>query len=496
MHRNRTAALLTGVLLACGISILAVPARAAVNVQSPTADTYVQDGQTTPFGTSPTLKVDGSPITESYVRFPVSAVPASATLCVFTVTASSSTTPINVRPTDNSWSEGTTTYSTKPPLGAPVVTGPSSWAANSWLAYDVTTLIKTTGDNSFAVVTSSGTSKTLSSREGANPPQLLLGDSTTPPACGASSPTPTATATPTTPPPTTPPPTTDPSSATIAVAGDVACSTTDSGYSGGDGTSTKCRQRHTADVIAAMNPKRLWALGDLQYQDGKLSQFQTAYDSSWGRFKAITDPVVGNHEYKTAGATGYSSYFGSSGGSAGKFYYSKDITVGTSKWHVVVINSECTDPTLNGGVGCAVGSPQHTWLKNDLEANKATTCTAVLTHKARWSSSMYTSDIQPLVDLMGTYKVELLLAGHAHSYERFAPQTPTGASSSTGIREFVIGTGGIGSIAFGTIKPNSQVRSSGPFGVQQLTLKVGGYDWAFKPDSASSFTDTGSGTCS
>lgn len=494
MRRHRLAVLLTGGLLACGgFSLLAVPARAAVTVKTPTADTYVQSDQPdTNFGTSASLKVDDSPRTESYLSFDVAAMPVKATLCVFAVTASSSTTPINVQSIANptSWSETTTTYSTKPALGTAVVSGPTSWPASSWLSYDVTSLIRATGANSLAVVTSSGTSKTLHSREAANKPQLLLSDSSTAPACpGTSSPPPS------TPPPTTSPPPSDPSTVTVAVAGDVACSTSDASYNGGAGTSTKCRQRHTADVIATLSPKSLWALGDLQYQEGKLTQFQTAYDSSWGRFKTITFPVVGNHEYKTAGATGYASYFGSAAGPSGKFYYSKDITVGTSKWHVIVINSECTDATLNGGVGCAVGSPQHTWLKNDLEANKATTCTAVLTHKARWSSSMYTSDIQPLVDLMSTYKVELLLAGHAHSYERFAPQTASATASSTGIRELVIGTGGIGSLPVGTVKPNSQVRQTGVFGVQQLTLKVGGYSWAFKPDSTSTFTDTGSGSC-
>jgi hypothetical protein len=159
-----------------------------------------------------------------------------------------------------------------------------------------------------------------------------------------------------------------------------------------------------------------------------------------------------------------------------------------------VINGECA--RINGGVGCAVGSPQYTWLKNDLRNNASVKCTAVLTHKPRWSSSsFYTAEIQPLVDLMGQYKVDLLLAGHAHSYERMAPQTPSGQRSSTGIRQITVGTGGRDSQGFGTTLPNSVVKKNHIFGVMKLTLNPTSYSWAFVPDPTTPFSDSGSGSC-
>jgi vancomycin permeability regulator SanA len=159
-----------------------------------------------------------------------------------------------------------------------------------------------------------------------------------------------------------------------------------------------------------------------------------------------------------------------------------------------VINGECA--RIGGGVGCAVGSPQYNWLKADLEANAATKCTAVLTHKPRWSSSsFYTAEVQPLVNLMDANKVDLLLAGHAHSYERFAPQTASGSASSTGIRQITVGTGGRDSQGFGTVLANSVVRKNRIFGVLQLTLSPTGYSWSYIADPTTPFSDSGSGSC-
>jgi hypothetical protein len=193
-----------------------------------------------------------------------------------------------------------------------------------------------------------------------------------------------------------------------------------------------------------------------------LADFNVSYQNSWGAFKGITNPVVGNHEYGTSGAEGYFRYFGNAATPLQpgctkncNGYYSFNVPVGSSNWHIAVINGECS--RIGGGVGCAVGSAQYNWLETDL-ANAGTQCTAVLTHKPRWSSSsFYTADIQPLVDLMGEHNVDLLLAGHAHSYERFAPQTASGSASSTGIRQITVGTGGRDSQGFGTVLANSAV---------------------------------------
>jgi hypothetical protein len=254
--------------------------------------------------------------------------------------------------------------------------------------------------------------------------------------------------------------------------------------------------KQTSDLILAMAPQQVFALGDLQYNSGSAADFAVSYQNSWGRFKAITRPVVGNHEYGTSGAGGYFGYFGDAATPRQpgctkncEGYYSFDV----GSWHVAVISSECD--RLNGGVGCAVGSPQQQWLDADLAAHPAG-CTAVLTHRPRWASNSFASpDIQPLVDVMAARGVDLLLAGHAHSYERFAPQNAAGAADPNGIREIVVGTGGRDSQGFGTIVANSVVHKNKIFGAMKLTLHPSGYDWTFVADPATPFTDSGTGSC-
>lgn len=290
----------------------------------------------------------------------------------------------------------------------------------------------------------------------------------------------------------------------MAVGGDVACGVTEANYNGGAGTATACHMRQTANLVVGMAPQQAWALGDLQYNSGALSDFNASYGDttySWGRFKSITKPVVGNHEYGTSGAGGYFTYFGDAATprqpgcrSNCDGYYSFDVTVGTGTWHVAVINSECT--RIGGGVGCANPSPQRDWLDADLRAHSSANCTAVLTHRPRWHSSSFASpDIQPLVDVMDELGVDLLLTGHAHSYERFAPQNKAGQADPNGIREIAVGTGGRDSQGFGTIAANSVIHKNQIFGVMKLTLRPSGYDWAFVPDPATPFADSGSGSC-
>ena len=101
----------------------------------------------------------------------------------------------------------------------------------------------------------------------------------------------------------------------IGAAGDVACDPTSSSFNGGNGTSGSCRQKAVSDVMLNSNLTAVLVLGDVQYEDGTLTKYQQSYDPSWGRLKSITRPAVGNHEYLTAGASGYFSYFG--GGSRG-----------------------------------------------------------------------------------------------------------------------------------------------------------------------------------
>ena len=324
----------------------------------------------------------------------------------------------------------------------------------------------------------------------------------TPTATATGTPTATATGTPTTtrsstsPAPTgttSAPPPADP---VIAVAGDIACDPDDANFNGGAGTTGKCRMKTTAGLIQNMKPTAVLALGDEQYNSGSASDFLASYDKSWGLVKSLTRPVVGNHEYGTSGAGGYFGYFktaatgGTSCLSHCRGYYSFDI----GSWHVVAINTECS--RIDGGAGCAVGSPQEVWLKNDL-ATHAAQCTLVFGHRPRWSSNSFASaDIAPLVNAMVAAKVDVYLAGHSHSYERFAPMNASGGASSTGVTQIVVGTGGSFYTGFGTVVANSSVRKSNIFGVLKMTLKATGYTWSFVADPATPFTDSGSRSCS
>jgi hypothetical protein len=230
------------------------------------------------------------------------------------------------------------------------------------------------------------------------------------------------------------------------------------------------------------------AVGDLAYPDGSKENF-TCYDKTWGRAKSRTRPAPGNHEFHSSGATPYFDYFGAAAGDPKTGYYSYEL--GT--WHIIVLNSECKDLG-----GCEAGSPQEKWLRADLVAHPAA-CTLAYWHKPLFSSGgTHGNDltVKPLWQALYEADADLVIAGHDHDYERFAPQTPDGtADLARGIREFVVGTGGKNHRPFGDPKPNSEVRDATAFGVLKLTLKPGGYEWQFIPEAGKSFTDSGSGNC-
>lgn len=266
----------------------------------------------------------------------------------------------------------------------------------------------------------------------------------------------------------------------VAAAGDIACDPADVGYNGGAGATFVCMMPATARLLDQIHPDVVMALGDLQYENGTAAAFAASYDKTWGRWKAKTRPAVGNHEFQTKGATGYFAYWGAAAGAPGKGWYSYD--VGT--WHVVVLNANC------GIVGCGAGSEQEQWLRADLAAHPAV-CTLAYWHQPRYSSGLHGDDPATeafWVDLAAAH-ADLVLDGHDHDYERFAPQR--------GIRQFTVGTGGRSLYLFrATPDPGSEVRNATTFGVLQLTLHPTGYDWRFVGVPGSSFTDSGTGDCS
>jgi hypothetical protein len=286
----------------------------------------------------------------------------------------------------------------------------------------------------------------------------------------------------------------------IAV-GDIACRPDHPDFNNGDGTATGCQQKATSNVALAAAADTVLALGDLQYERGELPNFASVYDPTWGRLKTITHPASGNHEYDDpcTPACGYYDYFDGAGaqdGRAGprpKGWYSFD----EGAWHIVVLNSECT----RFGISCAAGSEQEQWLRADLAAHPSA-CTAALWHRPRFSSAGSTQasdpNLTPLWQALYDANAELVLSGHAHDYERFAPKTAAGdLDAARGVRQFVAGTGGRSLIAFpsATRVLGSEVSRDDTYGVLQLTLHANSYDWSFLRAVGGSFSDSGSAAC-
>jgi hypothetical protein len=270
-----------------------------------------------------------------------------------------------------------------------------------------------------------------------------------------------------------------PGAVTIAAAGDIAC------QPGAPQTDGTCRYRETAELVSHLNPTVVAALGDNQLHAGTLAAFAGAFDGTWGLLKARIRPALGNHEYLTPGASGYFTYFGAAAHPPGG-WYAYDL----GAWHVVVLNSNCTI------VSCAPGSPQETWLRANL-ASRRTRCTLAYFHHPRFSSAgrFLTPTLLPIWTALYQHGVDVVLNGHAHVYERFAPQDPSGnPDPARGIRQFTVGSGGNGHIPFVGIRRNSRKRLSA-FGVLHLALRPGSYKWQFMriPDGVT--RDAGSDRC-
>lgn len=263
----------------------------------------------------------------------------------------------------------------------------------------------------------------------------------------------------------------------VAAVGDIACKP------GAVTTAKTCQQVAVSNSILAARPARVLTLGDNQYPDGTLAQYRGAYHRSFGRLRAITSPAPGNHEYHTSGAAGYYAYFGTAAGERTKGYYSHDV----GSWHVVVLNSE-RDIRATGA--------QLTWLKKDLAAHP-NRCTLAVLHKPRFSSGSHGSNaaMKPFFDALVSARADLLLAGHDHDYERFAPQTGAGVASASGLTEVVSGAGGKNLYGFGSRVANSVARSSAGFGWLKLTLRPTRADLQFVGVAGNTYRDRTTVTC-
>lgn len=268
----------------------------------------------------------------------------------------------------------------------------------------------------------------------------------------------------------------------VAAAGDLSCP------AGSTVTPERCQGGAISDaLLAEPDLQHFLVLGDVQYPSGTPEQFEMAYDPTFGRLKAITRPAAGNHEYGYPEAAGYFGYFGEAAGTPGEGWYSFDVG---SSWHVVALNSNC------GDVSCDAGAAQEEWLRADL-AQSDRPCTLAYWHHPVFSSGEHhgSSDrTAPFWQALQDDAAELVLAGHDHAYERFAPQLLDGTPSDVGIRSFVVGTGGRSLYSFAdTPELNSEVRLS-EFGYLRLTLADDGYTFEFVATDGT-VLDSGTGTC-
>jgi acid phosphatase type 7 len=278
-----------------------------------------------------------------------------------------------------------------------------------------------------------------------------------------------------------PPPVRVPGAKTLVAAGDIAC---------GPGTAHSavgCHQRETAAIVDSLRPDAVAVLGDLQYPDATLGDFRRFFGPSWGRWRARMHPSPGNHEYNTGGASGYYDYFGARAGPGRRGWYSWNL----GAWHLISLNGNCDK------VGCGPGSAQERWLRADLAAHPAR-CTLAYWHQPRFSSGFHgnSTAVAPLWRALQAAGADVVLSGHDHDYERFAPQTDAARRDDRrGIVQFVVGSGGVNHYPVFRHAPNTVTHSNFTFGVLALTLRPASYSWRFVPERGATYTDAGSARC-
>lgn len=247
----------------------------------------------------------------------------------------------------------------------------------------------------------------------------------------------------------------------VVAAGDISCEP------GDDTSSTKCRDAETAKLAKSYEPRHVLGLGDLQYESGELSAFQSEYADTWGALKGITKPVPGNHEYDSDGASGYYDYFdGQQPGAPG--YYAFDV----GSWRVYALNTNCSD------IDC---DKQAAWLDEAMAGNPRK-CTAITMHHPLYSSGEHGSQTEPepMWESALTHGTDLALAGHDHHYERFRRMDASGNLADDGITSFVAGAGGRSLYDILSVEDGSAVRHNNTFGILALRLGKGRFAWEYK----------------
>jgi acid phosphatase type 7 len=439
-RRRKLAGGAVAALVCAGVSATSPGLAAAANpsqVFTAVADSYVD--ATSPranYGRARSLRLRAKPPGRAYLRFRIDGLRGgvvSARLRVFV--RGPGRGGLQVRTiAEGRWNERSLRYRTAPAVGRVIA---ESSARAGWRSFDLGSLVDGPEVVELALVAKGGT-VSLASRETRSKPRIRV--ETAP---------------------------------VLLAAGDIA----------------SCRSAGDEATAALLEgaPATIAALGDLAYPRGSADEFANCYEPSWGWFKATTRPAAGNHDYATPGAAAYFDYWGAAAGLRGSGYYSYEL----GSWHVVVLNSNCRF------VSCSRGSPQGTWLRNDLALHR-TRCTVAYFHHPLFSSTLGTATpaMQPLWQVLYDAGADLVLNGHAHNYQRFAPQSPSGAADpARGVREFVVGTGGYSHHPAGPPIPNQETVDDTTFGVLRLMLLETGYAWRFVPQSDGVFADAGTAVC-
>jgi hypothetical protein len=257
----------------------------------------------------------------------------------------------------------------------------------------------------------------------------------------------------------------------LAAAGDIACQPP------WVKDATHCHHMETSDLVISRSPDAVATLGDNQYAQGKLTEYNASFDASWGRFKGLIHPAPGNHDYQGDGfAAGYYAYFGSAAGDPAKGYYSWDL----GSWHLVALNSDCSDGNVCDNAA-RVSSAEVAWLQADLAANP-TSCTLAYWHHPLFGDGNGGDNtvVKPLWQALYSSGADIVLNGHDHSYQRWAQQDPDGAGDADGLTQIVAGTGGKDLTALNQQRALDTVQDVTHFGVLFLTLSPARADWEWR----------------
>jgi predicted phosphodiesterase len=257
----------------------------------------------------------------------------------------------------------------------------------------------------------------------------------------------------------------------------------------GAGDISMCNRSDHFDTALLLDiyPGAIFTAGDNTNDEGFADEYKNCFDSSWGRYKSRIHPVPGNHDYGVKEGKPYFDYFGSRAGRKSEGYYSYDV----GPWHIISLNSNCEY------VDCSADSDQYRWLKRDLKNNTAL-CTMAIWHHPRVSSAPEGKDksVKPFWDLLYEYGAEVIVNGHSHIYERYAPQnSELKLDWENGMVQFIVGTGGAYFEDLKNVQPNSKAKILQTHGILVFSLFEDHYDWGFLPVDGVSFYDSGTMYC-